>query len=63
MKIVIDKGYSKCWMCIKNADATEKEVIAFPQFGICLCDFHLRKMVSEYFNIEPKLQFESEDNA
>ena len=34
MKEVIYKGYSKCWMCIKDADATEKEVIVFPQLGI-----------------------------
>ena len=62
MKRVIDKGYSKCWMCIKDADTTEKEVIVFPQYGICLCDFHLRKMVSEYLNIEPiEPQVESED--
>lgn len=62
MKKVIDKGYSKCLTCIKGADATEKEVIVFPQFGVCLCDFHLRKMISEYLDIEPlKLQIESEE--
>ena len=56
------KGYAKCLMCIKDADATEKEVIVFPQFGVCLCDFHLGKMLSEYLNIESlKLQIESEN--
>ena len=58
------KGHAKCLLCLKDtdADANEKEVIVFPQFGVCICDFHLRKMISEYLEIEPsKLRIESEN--
>ena len=61
MKIIINRDYSKCWLCIQDANAAEKEVIAFPQFGVCLCDFHMRKMIGEYLNIEPILQLDNEE--
>ena len=41
----IKKSYSKCFLCIKEGSAAEKEVVSFWKVGICLCERHLQEIV------------------
>lgn len=59
MKSIV-KAYSKCFLCIKDGSAAEKDVIEFYNYGVCLCEKHLNKIIGEYLNLKPQREVGSD---
>ena len=46
------EAYSKCWLCIKDGSAAEKDVLSFSEYGVCLCDKHIELMMKDYLGVQ-----------
>lgn len=51
MEYSIRKAYTKCWECIENGNAAEKEVFYFRTLGIGICEECLKKILKQRYGI------------
>ena len=52
----MELSHTKCWQCIKDGNAAEKDVAYFPKIGVGICSYHLERYAQECVDTDTKAE-------